>query len=659
MRAPGRHRGGVVARRWPVSPPAGRCTCGCSWGRQWSLLARGRGARPATGAGRGGSSAPSWPGSWQRACRSLWVAALDPARVAVPDGDAPDPPAAAPSRRAAMLRRGGRGAGRLPRARPRWRCSWLLAAWGWPSWARGARPPTRRRPAGDVDARRRSRGRPSSAIPRRLSTWSRRFPYLVVVAGGPWSRVLAGADRRDGVPRARLAAGAAPGRRGGGGQPAAPSCGSCSDRRRPAAQHGAPRRLPGVHGAPDARPMVRSLLTWWPGYLLVHARRALPGRRAGPPTERGVGTHVEGRNTWPTACDIRGQIEADVRPGDAALGGRGPGHAARGFEAWLGPATLLAGASARSASTSGGPMGERTAGAVDVVLMTPPRQIVFNPAHDASVIRSSGAYPPLGLASVAGAVEADGARTVHPRPGRPARCRAMRSGADFARLRPSVVGIGGMTLSLPSIGRLRGADSRGAPRGHGRAWAAPAWRTTRGRCSSAWPARTSASWVRARRRSARSSAAAGQASDAHRDPGHRLPRATARSCWPRRARSSTISTRCRAPPTTSSTTAATRPVISRGRGLRHPVHEPRLPLRLPLLPSPGLAAPRALSQPRARGRRHGPPGGRPRGARDQVLRRDLHPRPAPRARDLPADAGSAGSRCPGRSARARSCSTPR
>ena len=90
---------------------------------------------------------------------------------------------------------------------------------------------------------------------------------------------------------------------------------------------------------------------------------------------------------------------------------------------------------------------------VDVVLMAPPSLIVFNPAHDATVIRTSGAYPPLGLASVAGAVEADGVRAAIldlaaqplPREGLVARLR---------QLQPKLVGIGGMTLSLPSIGRL-------------------------------------------------------------------------------------------------------------------------------------------------------------------------------------------------------------
>jgi hypothetical protein len=47
---------------------------------------------------------------------------------------------------------------------------------------------------------------------------------------------------------------------------------------------------------------------------------------------------------------------------------------------------------------------------VDVVLMTPPREIVSSLAHDARAVSRLGAYPPLGLAYVAGALETDGER---------------------------------------------------------------------------------------------------------------------------------------------------------------------------------------------------------------------------------------------------------
>ncbi len=90
---------------------------------------------------------------------------------------------------------------------------------------------------------------------------------------------------------------------------------------------------------------------------------------------------------------------------------------------------------------------------VDVVLLTPPREIVFNPAHDARVISRSGAYPPLGLAYLAGALEADGERvSILDLAESPVPHAALAS--ELRRLAPRVVGIGSMTFALATVGTL-------------------------------------------------------------------------------------------------------------------------------------------------------------------------------------------------------------
>lgn len=90
---------------------------------------------------------------------------------------------------------------------------------------------------------------------------------------------------------------------------------------------------------------------------------------------------------------------------------------------------------------------------VDVLLLTPPREIVYNLAHDARIIRRSGAYPPLGLAYLAGALEADGERVaILDLAESPVPHEALR--AELERFAPSVVGIGSMTFALASVAKL-------------------------------------------------------------------------------------------------------------------------------------------------------------------------------------------------------------
>jgi anaerobic magnesium-protoporphyrin IX monomethyl ester cyclase len=90
---------------------------------------------------------------------------------------------------------------------------------------------------------------------------------------------------------------------------------------------------------------------------------------------------------------------------------------------------------------------------VDVVLLSPPQEIVFNPAHHPRVIERSGAYPPLGLAHLAGTLEAEkisaaiwdlGAMPIAPD----------ELAARLRLARPKVVGVGAMTLALGSVSKL-------------------------------------------------------------------------------------------------------------------------------------------------------------------------------------------------------------
>ena len=92
-------------------------------------------------------------------------------------------------------------------------------------------------------------------------------------------------------------------------------------------------------------------------------------------------------------------------------------------------------------------------GPVDVLLLTPPTTSAVNPAHHPRAIRSAGAYPPLGLACLAGELKAAGIAVrildlkVQPRPF-PTLTKTLQS------LRPRVVGIGAMTLDLPAVSEL-------------------------------------------------------------------------------------------------------------------------------------------------------------------------------------------------------------
>jgi len=99
---------------------------------------------------------------------------------------------------------------------------------------------------------------------------------------------------------------------------------------------------------------------------------------------------------------------------------------------------------------------------VDVVLIAPPGGTAFNPAHHARIIRESGAYPPLGLASLAGTLEAeDISVTILDLAAGPVGPEGLA--ASLKRLQPKVVGVGGMTLALGSIGKLLSTARRALP----------------------------------------------------------------------------------------------------------------------------------------------------------------------------------------------------
>ncbi len=92
-------------------------------------------------------------------------------------------------------------------------------------------------------------------------------------------------------------------------------------------------------------------------------------------------------------------------------------------------------------------------GPVDVVLLTPPREIVSSLAHDARAVSRLGAYPPLGLAYLAGALEADGERVnILDLAESPVPRAALV--AQLRRLAPSVLGVGAMTVALRTVGAL-------------------------------------------------------------------------------------------------------------------------------------------------------------------------------------------------------------
>ena len=213
---------------------------------------------------------------------------------------------------------------------------WLLAAWGALSWARGARPPH----AGRRLAWQMLLVLTATALlchPTQAQYLVQTLPYLVVVAAEPWGRLLVGvADGRR--PWARLATGlllvavvTAGSKRAVwriAGDAADPQLSVVDLAKYQAFMEG--RTAPG-----------QSLLTWWPGYLLVSRVVPYPGAELGQPSERGVGT-MSKQEYLAHGLRHPEQTEVDVRSGKphwVVTGQSSPSAAS----SWLEPRYLLRG----------------------------------------------------------------------------------------------------------------------------------------------------------------------------------------------------------------------------------------------------------------------------------------------------------------------------